>query len=247
MLGLLNPGIVAASAGGSSDPLAAHVATLRTIDSGGKYILADPAHYAAGIGDAGVFADAFGSAFQYVAPNAMASPTPVQDSTSSQWYASLDGADDRAIGSGTETVGTWIAVLRSPPAQTTWSSYGSPLSVYSVVHGPYNTDAGYFGAGTTSFQDDGVPRPRSIRKNGTLLATAFTSLAPITDWMVLTSFAGYPTTVRTMQIGCLEDTYFARLHLAALRIWPSDPTSDAIADTEAELTRFFGPLLATTP
>ena len=219
------------------DPYAAHVARLQAIDGSGGYYTGQD--YTASLSQAGLFVDAFGGALTYASPNVMASPSRVVDATSGLVYASSDGADDTAVGSAAETVDTYTAVFRSPPGQAVWNTYGAVLDKYQS--GGLGVRAGIFSFGGPNYSQYGLPR--AVRRNGAVLDSPF-DLDPVTAWQVVSVQASGQSLARVLQLACLENTYFLKLHLACLRKWPAAPSAAVVSATEQELASYYAGLIA---
>ena len=192
----------------------------------------DPAHYTTPGSTPGVLVDALGGPITYTAPNTQATPTAVQDA-SGYTYASADGVDDTLIASANQTVAWICAVLRAPAAG--WSNYGG------VLDNTNGDPLALLMGGTTDFYT-ASSAPRGVRRDGVTLTAPY-SLAPITDWMVVSVSTSQPTASLLDQLFAWNTNHVA-LQLAALAIRYTDPTSAQQSQIESLLTPMQQALLA---
>ncbi len=69
-------------------------------------------------------------------------------------------------------------------------------------------------------------------------------VGPITGWMLLTVRCDHADTLQTYGIFQLIQQFYSRLHLAALLLWPTDPSASEVQAAEQAMGSYYGPLLA---
>ena len=185
----------------------------------------------------GVLVDALGGPITYTAPNTQATPSVVAHS-SGYYYASADGVDDTLVANTNQTVAYYCAVFRSPPGQTTWNDYAAIIDRTDNTI-PY---LGLANPGTTSFFNATGYLPRSVTRNGTSLTSPF-ACSPLNVWQALLVGTGASTSSVPLQIFGVNSSR-AQLHLAALGIRYTDPTSDQQTQIESRMAPVRDALLA---
>ena len=219
--------------------VAACLATVDGSPCGDDVLLFDADHYSV-TGGIGTLISAAGRSITWTAPSAAATNdlSIVTDASGPNGlpYMASGGTAGTLVASANQTVAWYCAVFRSPPGQTTFNNYGAIIEETTAV----SHRLGYFNAGGTSMLENGSP----LYKNGTQLSSASSSLSPINQWMLLSVLTGHPSISQILQLLALENTYFIKLHLAALAIRYTDPTADQQTALEAAASTFTGIALA---
>ncbi len=130
-----------------------------------------------------------------------------------------------------------FVVLRSPPANSIWSSYGGPFGWNGSSHTDARASNYFFWHNqTTYFPND---YPLSGWRNGTFIADW--DLSPITDWMILRSVVNDDNTGphSTYQIGRVT-TFQCNLDIAEIIAFSTELTDEDAAKVEAYLARKWG-------
>lgn len=183
-----------------------------------------------------VLVDALGGPIYYTSPSTDANTATVLDA-SGYTYLNANGTNNTLVASANQTVSYYCAVLRSPPGQTTWSNYGPPLGIIGT-----SSIRDLFQPDSASFIDAGDFQPRAVSRNGTVLSAPY-NLSPVATWMLISvhSIQQFST---VLELFDFNNSFPTKMHLAALGVRYSDPTSDQQTQIESRLAPMRDALLA---